>query len=341
MRLKAEQLEAALKKNLAPVYLIAGDEPLQLGEAADAIRRTAKKAGFENREVLTVDPHFEWASLGEAADSFSIFADKKIIDLRLPSGKPGAEGSKALSEYCARLPEDTLLLITSGKLDSASLKSKWAQTLDKTGIIIQIWPPSGQDLINWLQNRMANKGLFGDREGLRLLAGRVEGNLLAAAQEIEKLFVLHGPKQLSRHDIESAVADSSRYDVFNLCDAMLAGKTGRILKMLQGLKSEGTAEPLVLWALTRDIRLLISIKTARCQGFSKDQALRNAHVWENRKGLVLGAEQRLKLTQLNKALLMSTEADRRIKGASKGNAWDMLTQICLLVGGAEVMAETT
>lgn len=341
MRLKAEQLEAALNKNLAPVYLIAGDEPLQLGEAADAVRRAAKKAEFENREVLTADAHFEWASLGESADSFSIFADKKIIDLRLPSGKPGAEGSKALTEYCSRLPEDTLLLITSGKLDSASLKSKWAQALDKAGVIIQIWTPSGQDLINWLQKRMATKGLSSDREGLRLLAGRVEGNLLAAAQEIEKLFVLYGPKQLSRHDIESAVADSSRYDVFNLCDAMLAGKTGRILKMLQGLKSEGTAEPLVLWALTRDIRLLISIKTARCQGFSKDQALRNAHVWENRKGLVLGAEQRLKLTQLNKALLMSTEADRRIKGASKGSAWDTLTQICLLVGGAEVMAETT
>lgn len=341
MRLKAEQLDAALNKKLAPVYLIAGDEPLQLGEAADAIRRAAKKAGFENREVLTVDAHFEWASLSESADSLSIFADKKIIDLRLPSGKPGAEGSKALTDYCSRMPEDTLLLITSGKLDSNSLKAKWVQALDNAGIIVQVWPLTGQDLINWLQKRMTGKGLICDREGLRILAGRVEGNLLAAAQEIEKLYVLYGPVKLSRSDIESAVADSSRYDVFSLCDVMLAGKTGRILKILLNLKSEGIPAPVVLWAIAREIRLLSSIKTAQQQGFSKDQALKNAHVWENRKALLINAEQRLGLAQLDKAMLMSAEIDRLIKGASKGDAWDMLLQVCLIIAGADVVTAKT
>lgn len=340
MRLKAEQLEAALSKQLAPVYLITGDEPLQQGESADLVRRAARQAGYENREILTVDAHFEWALLGESADSFSIFADKKIIDVRMPSGKPGVEGSKALIDYCARIPEDTLLLITSGKLDSASLKAKWAQALDKAGIIIQVWPLAGQDLINWLQKRLAGKGLACDPEGIRLLAGRIEGNLLAAAQEVEKLFVLYGPKKLSRSDIESAVADSSRYDVFNLSDAMLVGNIGRIVKVLQGLRSEGAAEPLVLWALAREIRLLIAVKTARHQGITKDQALKSAQVWDSRKGLILGAEQRLQLAQLNKALSMCAAADRCIKGVSKGDAWDQLLQICLLIGGADAMAES-
>lgn len=340
MRLKIEQLEAALSKQLAPVYFIAGDEPLQQGEAADAVRRAARKAGFENREVLTVDAYFEWASLGESADSFSIFADKKIIDLRLPSGKPGAEGSKALIDYCARIPDDTLLLITSGKLDSGAQKAKWLQALDNAGIVIQVWPPTGQNLIDWLQKRMAGKGLSCDREGLRLLAGRIEGNLLAAAQEIEKLYVLYGPKQLNRSEIESAVADSSHYDIFNLTDVMLAGKVKRILKIVPHLRGEGVAETLVLWAITREIRLLSVIKTALHQGASMNQALKNAHVWESRKNLLIGAEKRLGLAQLHQAMLLSAEADRQIKGASKGDAWETLLHICLIVGGADVMAKS-
>ncbi len=192
MRIRPEQLNAALQKGLAPVYFISGDEPLQLGEMADAVRKAARQAGFETREIFSADTGFEWNELAVSADSLSIFADKKIIDLRLPSGTPGTEGSKALITYCERLPEDTLLLITAGKLASASLKTRWFQALDKAGCVIQVWPLEGQDLIRWLQQRMQSRGLQAEAEGLRTLAARIEGNLLAAAQEIEKLYVLYG-----------------------------------------------------------------------------------------------------------------------------------------------------
>ncbi|MGR9115485.1 MAG: DNA polymerase III subunit delta [Gammaproteobacteria bacterium] len=341
MRLKADQLEAALKKGLSPVYLIAGDEPLQQGEAADAIRAAAKQAGFSSREIFTVDAHFEWAELNAAADSLAIFADKKILDLRLPSGKPGAEGSKALQAYCERVPEDTLLLVTAGKLESASLKSKWFQALEREGVVVQVWPLAGQELIRWLQTRMQQRGMTADSDGLRILASRVEGNLLAAAQEIEKLYVLYGPSRLSHEAIESVVADSSRYDVFNLCDCVLAGKTGRVVKVLQGLKTEGVLAPVVLWAIAREARLLSRIKTALAQGQQKDLVYKKNQVWEKRKPLVNGAVSRLNLHRLNKIMLMNAQADRQIKGQEQGDPWETLLSVCLAMAGADVMAEAS
>ena len=224
MRIKPEQLGAMLKKSLAPVYFISGDEPLQLGEIADAIRKTAKKSGFENREILSAETGFEWNQLAFTADSYSLFADKKIIDLRLPSGTPGIDGSKALIAYCERLPEDTLLLVTAGKIASGALKTKWLEALDKKGVVIQVWPLEGSDLIRWLQQRAEQRGLHIETEGLRILASRIEGNLLAAAQEIEKLYVLYGTANLSSRQISEAVADSSRYDVFKLMDSVLAAR---------------------------------------------------------------------------------------------------------------------
>lgn len=186
MRLKPEQVRTALQQGLVPIYFISGDEPLQLGEMADAVRAAARAAGYDSREVLIVDAAFSWNEFTESANSLSIFADKKIIDLRLPTAAPGADGSKALIAYCERLPEDTLLLITAAKLAGASLKARWFQALDKAGCVIQVWPLEGQDLIRWLQQRMQRRGLLAETEGIKILASRIEGNLLAAAQEIEK-----------------------------------------------------------------------------------------------------------------------------------------------------------
>lgn len=339
MRLKADQLDSALKKGVAPVYLITGDEPLQQGEAADAIRAAAKKLGFTSREVFTVEGHFEWSEINTAADSLAIFADKKIIDLRLPSGKPGGEGSKVLSAYCDRLPEDTLLLVTAGKLDTAALKSKWFQALDREGVVLQVWPLTGQELIRWLQKRMQQRSLEAKPEGLRILASRVEGNLLAAAQEIEKLYVLYGATSLSNDAIESVVTDSSRYDVFNLCDCVLAGKVGRVVKVLQGLKTEGVLVPIVLWALAREVRLLSKIKMAIQRGQSKELAIKNNRVWEKRKALVSSAINRLSLDQLDSIMILNAQADRQIKGRQEGDPWETLLHVCLAIAGADVMAE--
>jgi DNA polymerase-3 subunit delta len=335
MRLKPEQLGAALQKELAPVYFISGDEPLQMGEMADAVRAAARKAGYDSREVLVADSGFSWNELMETAGSLSIFTDKKIIDLRLPTGAPGTEGAKALTDYCERLPEDTLLLMTSAKLAGASLKSRWFQALDKVGCVVQVWPLEGQDLIHWLQKRMQRRGLQAEAEGLRILASRIEGNLLAAAQEIEKLYVLYGSGRLSNRQILDVVADSSRFDVFKLMDSVLAAKAGRILKILSGLRAEGVAAPVVLWALTREARVLTRIKQALAQGQSKALVFKNNQIWDKRQQLVSDALGRLDESGLNSILTLSAKADRQIKGQQQGDPWETLLAICLKFASAD------
>jgi DNA polymerase-3 subunit delta len=335
MRLKPEQLSAALQKELAPVYFISGDEPLQMGEMADAVRAAARKAGYDSREVLVADSGFSWNELMESAGSLSIFTDKKIIDLRLPTGAPGTEGAKALTDYCEHLPEDTLLLMTSAKLAGASLKSRWFQALDKVGCIIQVWPLEGQNLIHWLQQRMQQRGLQAEAEGIRILASRIEGNLLAAAQEIEKLYVLYGSGRLSNQQILDAVADSSRFDVFKLMDSVLAAKVGRIFKILSGLQAEGVAAPVVLWALTREARVLIRIKQALAQGQNRALVFKNNQVWDKRQQLVSDTLGRLGDSDLNSILTLSAKADRQIKGQQQGDPWETLLAICLKFASAD------
>ncbi|MDD4905156.1 MAG: DNA polymerase III subunit delta [Methylobacter tundripaludum] len=330
MRLKPEQIAAALQKGLAPVYFISGDEPLQLGEMADAVRAAARKEGYDSREVLVADSSFSWNELTESAGSLSIFADKKIIDLRLPSGTPGADGSKALIAYCERLPEDTLLLITAAKMAGASLKARWFQALDKVGCVVQVWPLEGQDLIRWLQQRMQRRGLQAETEGIKILASRIEGNLLAAAQEIEKLYVLYGEGRLSNQQISDAVADSSRFDVFKLMDSVLAARVGRIFKILSGLQAEGVAAPVVLWALTREARVLIKIKQALAQGQNRAVVFKNNQIWDKRQQLVSDALNRLGDSDLNSILTLSAKADRQIKGQQQGEPWETLLAVCLM-----------
>ncbi|MDO9142618.1 MAG: DNA polymerase III subunit delta [Methylobacter sp.] len=330
MRLKPDQLAAALQKGLAPVYFISGDEPLQQGEVADAIRAAARKADYGSREVLVADSHFSWNELTESASSLSIFADKKIIDLRWPTGSPGTEGAKALIAYCGHLPEDTVLLITAAKTASSSLKTQWFQALDKVGCVIQVWPLDGHDLIRWLQQRMQRRGLQAETEGIKILASRIEGNLLAAAQEIEKLYVLYGEGFLSNQQIFDVVADSSRFDVFKLMDAALEARTDRLLKILSALKAEGVAAPVVLWALTREARVFIKIKQALAQGQNRALAFKNNQIWDKRRQLVSDVLNRLNDNDLNTIMTLSAKADRQVKGQQSGEAWETLLAVCLL-----------
>jgi DNA polymerase III subunit delta len=331
MRLKPEQLSAALQKGLMPVYFITGDGPLQLGEMADLVRKAARNAGFESREILSAETGFEWNQLAISASSLSIFANKKIIDLRLPLAAPGAEGSKALIAYCERLPEDTLLLITAGKVSGSALKARWLEALDKVGVIIQVWPLEGQELIRWLQQRMQQRGLHAETDGMRILASRIEGNLLAAAQEIEKLYVLYGTGNLSTQQILDVVADSSRYDVFKLMDSVLSASVNRIIRILSGLRAEGIAPPVVLWAVTREVRVLIKIKWALSQGQNKEAVFKNNQIWDKRKQLINNALTRLNDSDLNSILVLSAKADRQIKGQQQGDAWETLLAVCLML----------
>jgi len=339
MQLKPEQLEASLEKKLSPVYFLTGDEPLQLAEMADAVRAAARKAGYLSREVLTADsPEFSWNQIIELGSTLSIFADKQVLDVRLPSGAPGIEGAKVLTAYCDRPPEDSLLLISAGKIGKDAYKSRWFQALDRTGVIAQAWPLEGKALLNWLQQRLTHRGLLAEPEGIRSLAVRIEGNLLAAAQEIEKLYVLHGAGPISQQQIIEAVTDSSRYNVFNLMDACLAADIGRILKILSALRHEGIAAPIVLWALSREARMLYKIKWALNQKQNPEAIFKSHQVADKRRPLVNNAIKRLTIGDLDEVLSLSAKADRQSKGQESGPAWETLGAICLLLASTRAIA---
>ncbi|WP_456379322.1 DNA polymerase III subunit delta [Thiolapillus sp.] len=330
MRLRLEQLQSHLADNLAPVYVVTGDEPLQQGEAADAIRTAARRAGYLSREILEADARFDWNRLREQASALSLFAEQKIIDLRLPSGKPGATGSKALVEYCNHLPPDTLLLVSLPKLP---LTSKWMKALEQAGVIIQIWPVDERQLPRWVQQRMRLAGLQEEPGVAEMLAELTEGNLLAARQEIDKLALLFGKEKITQEQAASAISDSSRFDVYSLVDAALAGKTKRCIHIISGLAGEGIPPPVVLWALAREVRALNAMAQDVAAGASVQQALGRARVWKSRIPLVSAGLKRLRARQWAELLQQCQLADATIKGAMPGDPWLLLEQITLGIAG--------
>ncbi len=330
MRIKPDQLSRHLcEVPLAPIYLVSGDEPLQSGEAADQIRLAAKQAGFVAREVMTVEANFEWQSLTAEAANFSIFSDQKLIDLRIPGGKPGTEGSKALVQLADNNPQDTLLLISLPKLTASVQKSKWFQALEKAGVFIQVWPLQGHELISWLQRRCQKKDMRLEPDAAKVLASRIEGNLLAAAQEIEKLYILHGGQTITRQLIEDAVSDSARFDVFKLTDSLLEGKPKRILKILHGLRAEGIAEPVVLWGISRELRTVYNFQAELKNGARPEQLYSKFQLWDKRKNLVSQAVKRMPSEHLKKLLADCAEIDAMIKGQKAGDSGFALELLCL------------
>jgi DNA polymerase-3 subunit delta len=335
MRARIDQLPQQLNRELKPVYLVSGNEPLQLGEAADAIRARARKLGFSGRDVLEVDSRFDWNLLTAEANSLSLFAEQRIIELRISSGKPGLEGSKALVAYCERPPEDILLLITLPKLEKEQANSKWFKALDKIGLVVQVWPVEGERLGPWLEQRMRNAGLTPAAEVVGMLADRIEGNLLAATQEIEKLLLLHGPGVITAEQLAESVTDSARYDVYGLVDSALQGKTARSLRMLNGLRAEGTPAAVVLWALTREIRMLCSIALGVGMGQSAQQLVgARREIWDKRKPLVIKGLQRVSEQNWRTLLQLCGLTDRAIKGQAKQDPWLLLQEITSRMSGA-------
>jgi DNA polymerase-3 subunit delta len=328
VKLSAEQLGEQLKKRLAPVYFLSGDEPLQLAETSDAVRQAARAAGYGSRELFYADTGFDWGSLQEAADSFSLFGEKRILDLRLPA-KPDKAAAAALARYAERPAEDAVLIVSSAKIGGAEQKSRWYQAIDRIGVVVQVWPLEGEQLLRWLDRRLNAKGLLADRSGIRILAARVEGNLLAAAQEIEKLHILYGKGKIDDDQIVKTVADSARYDVFDLAEEVLRGHTQKAYRVLTGLKAEGVAPAVALWALTRDVRLIGNILALVAQGTSTESALAKCQVWDKRKSTVLQALQRLNRDSIHRTLLLSAKADRVIKGMETGDPWEELLSVCV------------
>jgi len=341
MQLKPEQVPDQLRRQLAPVYFISGDDPLRVMEAADAVRTAARAQGYDEREVFTVQTGFDWDSLLSGSDNLSLFSQRRIVDLRLPAGKPGDAGARVLRAWAEQPPEDTLLLVTAGKLEAAARKSKWVQALDRAGVVVFVWPQNPQEFTAWVQERMRRRGLEPTPEAVTMLADRVEGNLLACVQEIDKLYLLHGGGPLDAAAISGLVADHSRFDVYGLVDTALAGKAARGVRMLHGLRAEGVAPPVVLWALAREVRQLAVMAEAVAGGLPVTRVLGQYHVWQARKALVGAALQRLPVAQCNAMLRQCAAIDRVCKGQAAGNAWDELLQLTLELAGNITLPRAT
>lgn len=335
MQLRADALDGHLAKSLAPLYVITSDEHLLALEAADKIRRTARAQGFTERDVLTVERSFKWGELLAANQELSLFGDKKLIELRIPTGKPGKDGGAALQAYVKNLSPDNLTLITLPKLDWQTAKAAWVSALQSAAVYIEIPNIERAQLPNWISLRLSMQGQSADRQSLDFIADRVEGNLLAAHQEIQKLGLLHEPGKLMYEQVHDAVLNVARYDVFKLSEAMLLGDPARLARMLEGLKGEGEALPLVLWAVSEEIRTLLKLKAGMAQGRPLAALLKEYRIWGPRERMMEPALRRVSLATLEDALRQAAQVDRMVKGlrakAYAGDQWDAMLQLALKV----------
>lgn len=335
MQLRIEALDAHVSKPLAQLYVIASDEHLLALEAADKIRRAARAQGYDEREVLSVERSFKWGQLLAANQELSLFGDKKLIELRIPTGKPGKDGGAALQQYAKNLSPDNLTLITLPKLDWATQKAAWVASLQQAAVYIEIAQIERPQLPNWIASRLSQQGQSAPRASLDFIADRVEGNLLAAHQEILKLGLLHEPGSLSALQVQDAVLNVARYDVFKLSEAMLSGDCPRLMRMLEGLKGEGEALPLVLWALAEEIRTLLKLKAGVAQGRPLGALMKEARIWGPRERMIEPALRRTSQAALESALQQAAQVDKMIKGlrakAHAGDAWDAMLQLALSV----------
>jgi len=328
MPMRAEQLAGSLQRGLAPVYLIAGEEPLLLQECCDAVREAAKAQGFVERELLQAERGFDWSLLQQAAAP-SLFASQKIIDLRIRTGKPGRDGGKALTEWAAAPDPNIILLVSCEKWDASSRKAKWAGALERAGQRVDIWPIKAAELPRWLSQRMAQHGMQPEPEVLELLADRLEGNLLAARQEIDRLALLKGAGTISVDDVMRAVADSSRFDAFALGEHMLSGNLRDGLRVAAGLHRMNTPLPLVTGALIRELKTTEAFRLAMRGGENESVVFRRLNVWSNRQNAIRSAARRLNTRKLFGAFRQLALIDKQSKGRAGGDAWQSLDALLM------------
>ena len=329
MNLNSEDLPRHLSSGLKPLYVVYGDALLLAIEAGDSIRAAARAAGYSERETFIAEQHFKWAELKNSAQSLSLFAEKKVIDIRIPTGKPGVEGGQALQDYVTNLSPDILTLITLPKLDSTTQKSKWFAALQQHAVVIATNDVPRNALPAWLAGRLKRQNQSTDKATLEFLADRCEGNLLAAFQEIQKLALLFPEGELSFEQVKDAVTDVARYDITKLTEAMLTGNATRFVRILDGLRGEGTATVLVLWAMSEEIRKLGKVLQAMQRGANVSNAMRDARVWGASTSLIENATRRFKLPSVKNAIRHAALLDKTIKGLRQGDVWDELMQLGL------------
>ena len=340
MKVRLEQLEQGLKRGLAKVYVVHGDEPLQREESLDAIRRAARAAGFDERIVLHVESGFDWTELRTCAASLSLFTDRRLIDLRMPSGSPGKDGAAVLAQYASNPPPDMVLLLSCGRLDRRSTSTKWFKALEGAGAAIEVYPIAVGELPRWIVDRGAAHGVAIEREAAEALAERSEGNLLACAQEIDKLRLLAGGAPVTVDDVMRTVADSARFGAFDLVDPALEGDGARAVRILQVLREEGVEPIHVLGSLTWAIRGVCAIAAGVEGGARLDDVLRGGFGgWWRRKRSLERALARMPRRGWVRLLGVAEGVDRILKGAptrsgpvvhwSRADAWDGLERLAL------------
>ena len=333
MQLRSGELDAHLAKTLAPIYVVHGDEPLLALEAADAVRAAARKRGFSEREVFEAARGFDWSRLSGSLNSLSLFAEKKIVELRLPGGKPGTDGGEALAAYGANPAADTLLLVSLPRLDRKTQESEWFRALGESGVVVDVWPLDRPRLPGWISDRLARQGQKASREVLEFLAARVEGNLLAAHQEVQKLALLAPAGELALQTVEGAVTDVARYDPQDAAEALLSGDTGRYVHIIEGLRGEGEAPTFVLFVIAN---ALFVLQSAHASG-SIDAALQQHRVFgRSLQSALRGALGRYSATAVDAAVTDAAAIDRAIKGIRVRDPWEEFIALGLkLAGGSK------
>ena len=328
MQFNADQLAAQLKRGLAPAYLITGDEPLLAQECADAIRAAAHAAGFGEREIHSVESGFDWDALYAATRAGSLFAARRIIELRLPTAKPGEQGAKMLVELLADPSPDQVLLVLAGKLDKQARAAKWVAAFERAGAVLTLYPIEARQLPAWIERRMRARGLNPGPGVAEMLAHYTEGNLLACAQEIDKLAMLDS-REVGADDITGNLGDNARFNVYALADSCLAGDTATVLRILRSLRAEDEAPALILWALAREVRELARMAAVIAGGRAEAQVLDEYRVWQRRKPLVSRALKRTPLDAWYGLVRTAARADRVIKGRAAGDTWLALENLAL------------
>mgnify|MGYP001159963911 FL=1 len=333
MKISSNNLSGQLKKSLLPCYFVSGDEPLLVQEALDSIRQTAHENGFTSRDLFFQTQGFDWNEIFESSRNLSLFSEKRIIELRLTTGRPGREGSAAIIDIIEQIDDDLLFLISSPKLDKQSLSSKWVKSLESSGCRVEVWPVNIKDLPKWIELRMKKYDFLPDSDSIKLISSRVEGNLLAANQEIEKLALQLEKGRITEEDIRRTIVDSSRFDVYKLLDAVLEGDSRRSLKILNGLKQEGIEVLVILWALARELRVLIKIAVGFESGENINSLMNKIGVWRNRQNLVRTCINRHKSSEFYYLIQSIFYADSVAKGQLIGDKWQYTTNIIVQLSG--------
>ena len=327
MAVNADQLPTLLSRSLEPVYLVAGDEALLVQECRDQIIEAARKQGYLERDVYQVEGRFDWSSIAVDSAAPSLFSAQKIVDIRLPAGKPGKDGAKVLGALANSPDPDRLLLVSCGQWSAASRKTKWAGTLAKHGVLVEIWPVKPNQLPNWIRNRMLKAGLDPDPDAVLLLSDLVEGNLLAAQQEIDKLLLLNQGSAVTAQLIRQSVANSARFDSFRLVECSLQGQLDECLRVVSGLQRMNTPIQIVVGALYRELSLAGTVGAAIRSGEKESSVFRKFNVWSARQGPMKAAIRRLSAYDLDDSYRSLALIDRQSKGRAAGDPWQTLDRL--------------